>query len=844
MPGRMRANRADQILAEFAAGLSALRDRAGQPSYETLQTLTHRCSQWPQKRSTIYDKLSGKSEPTEEFTAAFVEACRLYAEERGRPLSAADTDTRSWLARCTRVRKEVAEARRVRAKVIPEPMADPAIRPIGAWKPEQLGIHPAIKVPGSAPVDNRAPRYVQRQHDLQLRYLLGQLPAEPRMIVLVGEAATGKTRTAYEAVSRWLPDRPLAVPGAPDELPGLLADGLPASPCVVWIDDAREYLRDATAVGALHKLLGQPYGEVVVIATLWPVHWNEIDFAEEKDSGESRARARRLLERAIRLPVPDSFDRVDLLHAAAEGRADPRIAAAVRDCGPGGQVTQVLAAGPALTDFYDDADAFTKAVVNAAMDARRLGYTGLVPAGFLWGAAGGYLSGEHRAGPPSDWFATAVRRCTAKAHGAVAPLTPVRTRPGLGDADGYGLADFLDQLGRERLRERPVPATTWDALADLVTERAPRTALAREAARRGLLQYAYLLAKPAVGDGRGVTAADIVAAQYRRWGDTEAAVDLWTLAAGHNDPNAMCRLAEYAEERGDQPEADGWWRMAADLGDPYATFQYSDRLYRRGESDTADSVLRRTAEAGEPYAFLELVKRWRRQERFAEVIALEETFARRGHLVPPQSMTNPYLLAGVPTRGGRPMPSEDEQTLQRAAEQGHRGAMSDLAELLNRAGRTAEADGWWARAANEGHPSAIWHLAEACLRTGDTDEAGRWLLRLTDIQDTRALWHLADLRDRAGRQGEAERFLRRAVTYGDRHALRRLTARLLRAGRENEAESLLRGSLENGHAGSLPELAGFIEDRGRSDEASQVRTYGLDPGGATAASWGPDADWS
>ena len=213
---------------------------------------------------------------------------------------------RSWLARCTRMRAEVAEARRVRAKVTPEPKADPTLRPIGAWKPEQLGIHPAIKVPGSALLDNRLPRYVERQHDRELRELLAQLPAEPRMIVLVGEAATGKTRTAYEAVSRCLPGRPLAVPGAPDELSGLLADRLPATPCVVWIDDAREYLQDAAAVGALHKLLGQPYGEVVVIAALWPVHWNEISFAEEEGSEESRARARRVLERAIRFPVPDS----------------------------------------------------------------------------------------------------------------------------------------------------------------------------------------------------------------------------------------------------------------------------------------------------------------------------------------------------------------------------------------------------------------------------------------------------------------------------------------------------------------------------------------------------------
>ena len=117
---------------------------------------------------------------------------------------------------------------------------------------------------------------------------------------------------------------------------------------------------DAAAVGALHKLLGQPYGEVVVIAALWPVHWNEISFAEEEGSEESRARARRVLSAPSGFPVPDSFNRVQLLNAAAVGRADPRIAAAVRDCGPGGQVAQVLVAAPALTNFYDDAHAYTR----------------------------------------------------------------------------------------------------------------------------------------------------------------------------------------------------------------------------------------------------------------------------------------------------------------------------------------------------------------------------------------------------------------------------------------------------------------------------------------------------
>jgi TPR repeat protein len=412
-------------------------------------------------------------------------------------------------------------------------------------------------------------------------------------------------------------------------------------------------------------------------------------------------------------------------------------------------------------------------------------------------------------------------------------------RPGAGEADGYALPDFLARLGSERLREKPVPGSTWDALADLVSEPGPRSVLAREAARRGLLQNAYLLALPLAEDGRHAAATGIVAAQCRRWGDTDGAVRLWSQAAQRGDVHAMCGLAECAEERDDQPEADGWWLKAADRGEPYAIFQLSDRLSRRGEAAAAEDVLRRAALAGEPYAFVELVKRWTEQERLTDVKTLEESVARRGHLVPSCSMNDHYLLAATRTWAGVALRGGDEQALRRAAEQGHAGGMGNLAEFLARDGRAAEAEEWWARAAVQGHPRAIRHFAEACLQSGATGEAEAWLLRLAHTDDTRVLWYLADLKDRAGREAEAEQFLRRAVTNGDRHALRHLVERLQRAGRPDEAERLLRGALEQGHGGSLLQLADSVEARGRETEARHLRIYGIEPGGASAAPWGP-----
>jgi TPR repeat protein len=842
MIGRKSAGQGDRILADFAAELRELRDRAGQPSYERLATLTHR-TRWPQSRSGIHDKLAGISAPNEEFVKAFVEACRLYAEQRGEPLSAEDAHPRVLVGRCTRVGKEIAEARRLRrSAVAQDPAVDTARRPIARWSPVQLGVHPTIQVRGRAPWQQAMPQYVKRRHDGRLRALLTESPGEPKMIALVGKASTGKTRSAYEAVSSQLQDWQLVVPGTPGELADLLSGDAVDAQCVIWLDEAQNYLDDAAATLALRKLLCQGYGEVVVIATLWPAYWNALCAPAERDAEDSRFQARRVLELAARVDVPEGFDRVDLALARELGRIDSLIAAAVRDCGPRWEITQVLAAGPGLVHHYDGADSFAKAVLTAAMDARRLGYTGLVSADFLHGAAIGYLDGERRAEAATDWFGRALRYCTAKVQGAVAPLTPVRTSPGVGDADGYRLADFLDQHGREILRGQSVPALAWDALADFVAEPADRTAVAREAARRGLLQHAYLLAKRVAADVGDIAAIGIVAAQYQRWKDTGQAVQWWQRAAAQGDSNSMCHLARCSEERNDQSAANDWWRSAAELGNPYAIWQYADRLHRLGKPREAEDVLRRAAEAGEPYALQELTKRLESQQRFAEAEELCRNVARRGHLPSAQSMAGLLQLTDVLTRAGRTLMAEDTQALRRAAEQGHCAAMSDLARLLERDGQTDEADRWWARAASEGHAPAIRHMAEVHLSAGETEQAEEWLLRLSDSGDTQALWYLADLRERRGDWSEAEEFLRQAIAHGDRHALRRLTERLLHAGRPADAESALRTALENGHVGSLDELANFVEDRRRHGEAQLLRMYGIGPGGGTAEPWGPDTD--
>jgi hypothetical protein len=82
---------------ELTAQLKRLRVRAGNPSVRELANLTAR--QRPGRamsRSTVQDKISGKSPPRLGQILALVQACADYANSIGAPLSPEDTDERIW----------------------------------------------------------------------------------------------------------------------------------------------------------------------------------------------------------------------------------------------------------------------------------------------------------------------------------------------------------------------------------------------------------------------------------------------------------------------------------------------------------------------------------------------------------------------------------------------------------------------------------------------------------------------------------------------------------------------------------------------------------------------------
>ncbi|GHH89097.1 hypothetical protein [Streptomyces capitiformicae] len=201
---------------------------------------------------------------------------------------------------------------------------------------------------------------------------------DSEIAVLVGGSSTGKTRACWEALNilreggePWRLWHPIDPPTRPDAVLAELADVTTYT--VVWLNEAQFYLApddlgEQVAAG-LRSLLREPKrGPVLVLATLWPNHWDMLTTRTEPDL---HAHARELLD-GRKISVPDAFNDADLAALTAGTDRDPRLAEAVEHAS-GGQITQYPAGVPVLMDRYEEARGATRALIHAAMDARRLG---------------------------------------------------------------------------------------------------------------------------------------------------------------------------------------------------------------------------------------------------------------------------------------------------------------------------------------------------------------------------------------------------------------------------------------------------------------------------------------
>ncbi|MFJ8507597.1 helix-turn-helix domain-containing protein [Streptomyces avermitilis] len=614
-------------------------------------------------------------------------------------------------------------------------------KPIADCDPHDLEVHPAAEVPrrnayGRGPDgaigrgrQSSLPSYVGRKHDQELSALVdATTQGRTHMAVLVGSSSTGKTRACWEAVQPLIEyGWRLWHPFDPTRAEAALADIERVGPrTVVWLNEAQHYLGADGGLGeriaaSIHALLTDPArGPVLVLGTLWPEYATRYTAVPRPDGEDRYPRVRELLA-GRQIALPDSFDTAAIADARTLATAgDEQLAHALEHMGEG-RLAQFLAGAPELVRRYETTSPPARALLRAAMDARRLDVGLHLPLKFLEHAAADYLTSDEYDTLDDNWLEHALAEVTQAVHGNLAPLRRIRLRPtqrlthqdntALGPA--YRLADYLEQHGRDIAKLMCPPASFWEAAHDHLTQ-PDISHLADAAQARHRIYWSYQLRQKAAEAGSTVALAEL-AVLREEVGDREGAERLAGQAADAGNTEALARLAEMRELTGDREGAERLAGQAADAGN----------------TDALESIAGLRSTTG--------------VRDFAE---------------------NPWAAERILRDG--------EEHLRRATDAGNTFAMVLIAELRYVAGDRIGAKQVAEQAAQAGNPDALPSLARMREEVGDWEGAERLLRQAADAGNEDAPALLCSLLEKVGDREGAELTAREAADAGNSAAVDRL----------------------------------------------------------------------
>ncbi|MGW6412139.1 hypothetical protein ACWF95_33785 [Streptomyces vinaceus] len=377
-------------------------------------------------------------------------------------------------------------------------------RPVESYNdPLALEVHRPIQMNGAP---SGIPRYIERAHDIELRSALQGEGS--KLLVLVGGSSTGKTRAAYEAARSmpgWLLHHPL-YPNKPDALLETLNSTSLNPDTIIWLNELQEYLLPEggeQAAAALRAFLDEN-ANVKLVGTIWPRYWQQLT----QTTGPFPQSKALLSHRAVRIDISTRFDPT-LLSKAAE--SDRRLRTAMKTSAD--RITQYIAAGPALLEFFNDCrdiNPGTWAILSAAMDAYAVGHPDSLSEKFLRETSLGYLSDDEWSGLTEDWFSRSLMHAGTELRGAARPLVKVRPRDEGGEDLQFRLADYLVQHSQAERSQLPVPGSFWKSVTSHVTDQLSLAAFARAADERGMFKEAAHLWAELASEGDPMAMAELL----------------------------------------------------------------------------------------------------------------------------------------------------------------------------------------------------------------------------------------------------------------------------------------------------------------------------------------------
>ena len=696
------------------------------------------------------------------------------------------------------------ELRRSATSVNEAERAEKIVRPgipISQCDPIDLEVHPAGD--GMRDAVATMPGYVRREHDEQLAQVVARATSgQSAMVVLVGTSSAGKTRACWEAI------QPLADTGwrlwhpfDPTRAEAALAEVQRVGPrTVVWLNEAQHYFDAGERLAAaLHTLLTDAKcAPVLILGTLWPEFDQAYASFPQPGHADRFARTRELLA-GRRVTVPDAFDKNALQAAAELAEAGDRLMADVLEREHGGQIAQHLAGAPELLRRYRDAHAPAKALLQVAMDARRLGVSLHLPLGFLAHAALGYLPAHEAERLEEDWLESALAELAQPVHGNLAPLRRIREIPNYGTPGSgqevvtapagplYRLADFLEQHGRQERGAMCPPASFWHGAYTSFTDDEVLMSLGRAAENRFRFQWADAFYRR-VADAGDLNALESLADLQARLGNDDAVEQFARRAAEGGDVTILLGIAQTFATCAESERALRVYQAAADAGSAEALRCLGELKEWAGEYEEAELLYGRAIGAGDTAA-LAYMARIRRRER-----DLDGAQALRDQL--------------VSTVGSAMVVAQVGKALERTGD-------VEAAELLYRRNI-----GWRTPAI------ILLRLARIREEAGDCDEAEELAWRsVVENFSTITLLSLARMRERSGNMEGAEVLYRQIV---DPHA----NAALLRVAemRVNAEMPVLRLYEAAASANTLKRLADLRRRRGEIADAHHWYQRAVDAG--------------
>ncbi len=597
-----------------------------------------------------------------------------------------------------------------------------------------LGIHPAIPLPagGDGSLTPDYPLYIPRDLDADLRTWITAHHEVGGFLLLVGPAASGKTRCAYELVHSMLADWPMFMPSTPAQLVSYFDASPSPGKLIVWLNETQKFLGSGgLKVADVRHIRVLPW-PVILIGTMWPQRYDSLTNRSERILGDDIEDSREILTViAERKDLLARFSAAELGRATRLAARDPRIAEALAESGTW-NLTETLAAAPDLINRWQNAsDPYGAAVITAAVTARRCGHPEPLPADILRRICEIVLTPADCALAAGSWFEQALDWARTPVRGPVAPLTPRGNVPGV--IDGDQISDVLVQYAAryENVSGHAISEETWLELIDKATPRA--CCDIADAAYHQRHVHQTPIAERAIrkaADAGHVRAMFNLGVLLNDQGETDEAERWWRKAADAGNTDAMSNLGLLLNDQGEPDEAEWWCRRAAGAGGTDAMSNLGLLLNDEGETDEAEWWWRKAADAGETGAISNLGALL--YER-GEVEEAERWCRRAADAGDTVAMSN---LAGLLFRRGKV--DEAERWCRSAVDAGLTGAMLNLGFLLKDRGETGEAEQWWRKAADAGHTVAMINLSALFRGRGETDQAECWLRKAADTGHTDA----------------------------------------------------------------------------------------------------------